>query len=132
VAGNKVYNGLKSARFGGENIAASTFNDRWTGPNSTNVNPGANKDKKPSNYYLEDGSFFRLNNMTLGYTLNDKLFKGSKLRVYTTMQNLFVITGYSGFSPELAGNGSPRDMSGIELDAYPTTRNFILGFNLQF
>lgn len=133
VSGNKIYNGLKGTRIdGGENIAYDTYKNRWTGEGSTNKNPGAARDSYASSYYLEDGSFFRINNITLGYTLKDILLENSKLRVYFTAQNPFIITGYSGFSPEISADGDPSSTSGIELSAYPTTRNFILGVNIQF
>ena len=141
VAGNKIYNGLKHGRIdGGENITEETYKHRWTGAGSTNKYPGANRDSYSSNYFLESGAFFRINNITLGYTWNDLVFKGSKLRVYGTAQNPFMFTGYSGFSPEISGystdptvaNGDPSGLAGIELTAYPTTRNFIFGVNLSF
>lgn len=141
VAGNKIYNGLKHGRIdGGENITADTFNDRWTGAGSTNANPGANRDSYSSSYFLESGAFFRINNITLGYTFYNLVFNGSKLRLYFTAQNPFMFTGYSGFSPEISGYsldntvpvGQPSGTAGIELSAYPTTRNFIFGLNLQF
>jgi len=145
VAGNKIYNALKGTRIdGGENVTAETFNQRWTGPGSTNVNPGAARDSYASSYYLESGSYFRINNITLGYTF-DKLYSStSKLRIYFSAQNPFMFTKYSGFSPEISGvsenssgiggssAGSPNGTSGIELSAYPTTRNFLFGLNLQF
>ncbi|MDU1903280.1 MAG: TonB-dependent receptor [Dysgonomonas sp.] len=141
VAGNKIYNGLKHGRIdGGENISYDTYKDRWTGAGSTNSNPGPNRDSYSSSYFLESGAFFRINNITLGYTLNDLVFTGSKLRLYFTAQNPFIFTGYSGFSPEVSGystdptvaNGDPSRTAGIELAAYPTTRNFIFGLNLSF
>lgn len=133
VAGNRVFNALKYGRIdGGENIAKSTFKGRWTGPGSTNKHPGANRDKEASTYYLESGSYFRINNITLGYTFNDLVFKGSKIRLYATAQNPFMFTDYSGFTPEIAGNGSPNETAGMEMNAYPTTRNFLFGVNLQF
>lgn len=133
VAGNKIYNGLKHGRVdGGENVAYDTFVNRWTGPGSTNTHPGANRDSYSSSYFLESGAFFRVNNITMGYTMNDLLLKGSKVRFYFTAQNPFIITGYSGFSPEISSDGDPSNISGIELTAYPTTRNFIFGLNLQF
>lgn len=133
VGGNKVYNGLKHGRInGGENIARDTFTKRWTGPDSTNAHPGANRDSYSSSYYLEGGSFLRINNITLGYTFNDLVFSGSKLRLYFTAQNPFIFTGYSGFSPEISSDGNPRLTPGIELSAYPTTRNFLFGLNLSF
>ncbi len=133
VAGNKVYNGLKGTRInGGENIAYDTYKNRWTGEGSTNTNPGAARDSYASNYYLEDGSFFRINNITLGYTLNDLVIDQSRLRFYFTAQNPFIITKYSGFSPEISSDGNPNSTTGIELSAYPSTRNFIIGVNIQF
>ncbi|MGD9557943.1 MAG: SusC/RagA family TonB-linked outer membrane protein [Mangrovibacterium sp.] len=133
VGGNRIYNGLKGTRIdGGENIAYDTWKDRWTGEGSTNSHPGAARDSYASSYYLEDGSFFRVNNITLGYSFNDLLVEKSKLRLYFTAQNPFVITGYSGFSPEISADGNPNGTTGIELSAYPTTRNFIFGVNFQF
>ncbi len=142
VYGNKIYNALKGVRInGGENIAYDTYKDRWTGDGTSNTNPGANHDSNASSYYLESGSFFRINNLTLGYTLNNALFKGSNLRFYFTAQNPLIFTNYSGFSPELSGYssdpnaanvGSPKETAGIETAAYPTTRNFIFGLNLSF
>ncbi len=141
VGGNKVYNGLKHGRIdGGENIAYDTYKNRWTGAGSTNSHPGANRDSYSSSYFLESGAFFRINNITLGYTFNDLVFEGSRLRLYLTAQNPFIFTGYSGFTPEISGysadtsvpNGDPTRTTGIELSAYPTTRNFIFGLNLSF
>lgn len=133
VAGNKVYNGLKGTRInGGENVAYETYKQRWTGEGSTNKHPGAARDSYASSYYLENGAYFRINNITLGYTLDNLVLDRSKLRIYFTAQNPFIITGYSGFSPEISSDGDPSGTSGIELSAYPTTRNFILGVNIQF
>lgn len=131
VGGNKVYNGLKGTRIdGGENIAAETFNNRWYGEGTSNVNPGANRDALASNYYLEDGAYFRINNITLGYTLKDVIGL-SKLRLYGTAQNPFMFTKYSGFTPELNQNGAPGDTAGIELSAYPNIKTFIFGVNIE-
>ncbi|MCI1681311.1 MAG: TonB-dependent receptor [Bacteroides sp.] len=134
VGGNKVYNGLKGTRInGGENISYDTYKNRWTGENSTNSNPGAGRDSYASSYYLESGAFFRINNITLGYTFNDIIMKGSNLRLYLTAQNPFIITGYKGYSPEVTTtDGAPNGTTGIELSAYPTTRNFLVGLNLSF
>lgn len=131
VGGNKIYNGLKGTRIdGGENIAAETFNNRWNGEGTSNVNPGANRDALASNYYLEDGAYFRINNITLGYTLKD-VIGISKLRMYGTAQNPFLFTKYSGFTPELNQNGVPVETAGIELSAYPNIKTFIFGVNIE-
>lgn len=132
VGGNKVYNGLKGTRIdGGENIAADTFNNRWTGPGTSNTNPGAERDALASSYYLEDGDYFRINNITLGYTFVD-MFNISKLRIYGTAQNPFMFTKYSGFTPELNNSGTPSETAGIELSAYPNIKTFIFGVNIEF
>lgn len=135
VGGNKVFNYLKYARISsGENIAYDTFKNRWTGEGSTNKNPGANRESIASTYYLESGRYFRINNITLGYTFKDLVFKGSNLRAYITAQNPFVFTPYKGFTPEIVGgeNGIPNGSAGIEMSAYPLNRSFLFGFNLQF
>lgn len=135
VAGNRVYNALKGTRIdGGENISLETFENRWTGEGSTNEHPGAARDTYASSYYLESGAFFRINNATLGYTFKNLYSNTSRLRVYITAQNPFMFTNYSGFSPEIVGEeqGVPAKTAGIELSAYPTTRNFLFGINFQF
>jgi len=132
AGGNKVYNGLKGTRVdAGENIAAETFNNRWTGPGTSNTNPGANRDALSSSYYLEDGDYFRINNITLGYTFKD-MFSLSRLRIYGTAQNPFLFTKYSGFTPELNNSGIPNETAGIELAAYPNIKTFIFGVNIEF
>ncbi|MGS2761956.1 SusC/RagA family TonB-linked outer membrane protein [Sinomicrobium sp. M5D2P9] len=135
LGGNKVYNGLANTRLGGENITVETFENRWTGEGSTNTHPGAYRDAIASSYWLEDGDFFRINNITLGYSFEDLTFF-SRVRFYVTAQNPFMFTNYSGFTPELnrsADNeyGDPTGTTGVELSAYPTTRTFIFGVNLQ-
>lgn len=130
VGGNKIYNGKKAQRFGGENIEASLLQNFWSlsTPNASNPKP-FNDVPLPSTYYLEDGSYLRVNNITLGYTLPEFL-KIEKVRLYVTATNPFLFTKYSGFSPEITGD--PLGGAGIELDAYPTNKTFLLGANLTF
>ncbi len=135
VAGNKIYNGLKGTRIdGGENISRETFLNRWTEENKSNTNPGATRDNLASSYYLESGAYFRINNLTLGYTIPKLYSSNSRIRMYVTAQNPFIFTKYTGFSPEITGanSGAPAETAGIELSAYPSTRNFIFGVNVQF
>ncbi|MBU2927667.1 SusC/RagA family TonB-linked outer membrane protein [Winogradskyella psychrotolerans] len=130
AGGNKIYNGLKGTRInGGENIAEDVFNYRWTGEGSTNSDPGANRDSYASSYYLEDGDYFRINNITLGYTLKDVIKGVSSVRLYATAQNPFMFTKYSGFTPEIIG--SSAGTGGIELSAYPTLKTFLFGVNIE-
>ncbi|MEO6636715.1 MAG: SusC/RagA family TonB-linked outer membrane protein, partial [Ginsengibacter sp.] len=136
TAGGKIYNGKKQSRGADprDNIETDIANNRWT-PNNPNTDvPRAHLGILPnSTYFLENGDFFRINNLTIGYTLSDNIiskYKISKLRVYVTAQNLATITSYSGFSPEVPSL-NPLN-AGIELNSYPSTRTFAFGVNLSF
>lgn len=135
VAGNKIYNGKKAQRFGNENIEYDYLNSFWTPstPNATNPRPD-NSVPIASSYYIEDGSYLRINNITIGYTLPELTDKINKVRIYATAVNPFVFTKYSGFSPEVSGgsSGDPLGRAGIELDAYPTNKTFLVGVNVSF
>lgn len=134
VSGNKIYNGKKAQRFGGENIEASLLDDFWLPSNTDATNPKPNNDIPiASTYYVEDGSFFRINNITVGYTL-PKISKSiEKIRCYFTAINPFLFTKYSGYSPEIVGDkgADPFGTAGIELDAYPTNKTFLFGLNIN-
>ncbi len=113
------------------------FLDRWTGPGSTNsfprVTTGATPNVLFSDFYVEDGSFMRLQSMQIGYTFGqdslDKL-KVDKLRFYLSATNLFTITNYRGFDPTTS-NGAPIG-GGIDQGFYPNPRTFLFGLNLNF
>ena len=127
--GNKVYNGKKAQRWGGENIEASLAN-YWTPDNThTNIPAPSNKVPVASDYYVESGNFLRINNITLGYSIPVNTKTISKLRVYLTAQNPFTFKAFSGFNPELPGGVLN---SGIELNPIPTTATYLLGVNLNF
>ncbi len=88
----------------------------------------------PSSWAIEDGSFLRLNNITLGYTLAPnalRAMKINKLRFYVTANNLAVITGYTGYDPEVSVRNSPLT-PGLDYSAYPKSRSFIIGVNATF
>lgn len=135
TAGGKIYNGKKAARGDfRDNVETETANNRWT-PNNTNTNiPRANTQELPaSTYFLEKGDFFRINNLTVGYTLPNGMlskFKIQTLRVFLTAQNIATFTSYSGFTPEIANGGTLA--AGIEAAIYPTTRTFAFGVNVGF
>lgn len=130
-AGNKVYNGKKGVRFGNDNVEADVAANRWTSTNTdTDVPRASNAVPTPSTYYVESGSFFRINNITLGYTVPTTRWAGvSNLRVFATAQNPVIFKKYSGYTPELPGNAIS---SGIELNIYPITSTYMAGFNLTF
>lgn len=87
----------------------------------------------PTSWAIEDGSFMRINNITLGYTFPVKLVnkvKINRLRVYATANNLAVVTGYSGYDPEVNVRSSNPVTPGVDYSAYPRSRTYILGLNL--
>jgi len=135
VGGNKIYNGKKAQRFGGENVEYALLDDFWTPstPNAENPKP-FNDVPIASTYYVEDGAFLRVNNITLGYNVPKFYDKIDKVRIYATAVNPFIFTKYTGYSPEVSGgnNGDPLGSAGIELDAYPTNKTFFLGLNVAF
>jgi TonB-linked SusC/RagA family outer membrane protein len=135
VGGNKVYNGKKAQRFGGENIEYDYLNSFWTPSTPNGSNPAPFNDvPRPSTYYIEDGSYLRINNITVGYTLPKFYEKIDKVRMYVTAVNPFLFTKYTGYSPEVSGgdNANPLGGAGIELDAYPTNKTFLFGLNVSF
>jgi TonB-linked SusC/RagA family outer membrane protein len=110
--------------------------DRWTGPGSTNSFPratiGAQSNILFSDFYVEDGSFVRMQNMQLGYSLSESALENSSirgLRFYAAVQNLFTLTEYQGYDPAVGGSGVG---AGIDLGIYPTPRQWLLGVNLKF
>lgn len=135
VGGSKVYNGKKAQRFGGENVENDVLDNFWTpsNPNAENPKP-FNEVPRASSYYVESGDFLRINNITLGYTFPKMIEKLDKVRLYVTAVNPFIFTNYSGYSPEIVGgdNANPLGTAGIELDAYPTNKTFLVGVNVVF
>jgi TonB-linked SusC/RagA family outer membrane protein len=130
--GNKVYNAKKGLRFGGNyNVEYDVATNRWTPGSGINNSPRAyNGTATVSDYYVESGSFIRVNNIALGYTFKSKKEKPvfKNLRVYANAQNPFLFTKYTGFTPELPG---PATAAGIELNIYPVSASYMLGINLQ-
>lgn len=135
VYGNDIFN---ANRLYTENMSVTTNQstavlDRWTGPGTSNSIPRAvfgdpNNNNRQSTRYIEDGSYLRLKNVNISYTLPVEKFKNTffnSVRVYVSGQNLFTITDYSGFDPEVGPNG-------IDNNIYPITRTFTLGATLGF
>ncbi|KAF2519979.1 SusC/RagA family TonB-linked outer membrane protein [Flavobacterium salilacus subsp. salilacus] len=135
VGGNKLYNGKKAQRFGGENVEYDILDSFYTPstPNASNPKP-SNDVPRASTYYVENGDYLRINNITLGYTIPLDIKGIDRVRLYATAINPFLFTNYSGFSPELSGNnnGDPLGTAGIELDAYPTNKSYLFGLNIDF
>jgi len=118
--------------------ANNTINvrDRWRKPGDQaeygrasfiNLNLALN-----SSQMVENASFFRVQNVNLGYTF-PKVGKLKGLRIYAEAQNLFILTSYKGFDPEVSSNGGLADRTaGVDYGAYPSTRTLLLGANLKF
>lgn len=140
--GNKIYNGLRMDLEGMSeeyNYAKSTLN-AWTPENHSGI-PRAvindpNYNSQTSDRFLEDGSYVRLKTLQLGYTLPRTLLDKAKIsncRLYLSFDNLFTLTGYKGFNPDLGRTSSILDR-GVDFGhvAYPLARTSMLGVQLSF
>ena len=113
------------------------FLDRWTGPGTSNTSPrvttGATGNNLFSDFYVEDGSFLRLQSVQLGYSVGQETLEKlqfSKLRFYVTGSNLFTLTKYRGYDPTTS-NGAPIG-GGIDQGFYPSPKTFLFGMNVTF
>lgn len=111
------------------------FLNRWTGEGSTDsfprVSTGPNSNGLLSDFYVEDGSYLRIQNIQLGYTFNMDNAKGiDKFRLYTSINNAYTFTKYKGYDPS-ASSGDPIG-GGIDQGFYPIPRTYMLGVNLKF
>lgn len=138
--GNDIYNATRlyatQSRNGRRNMLAEVT-DRWTETNASNLVPSTKGYVTNDVYsrFVEDGSFLRLKNVTLGYTLPKKWTQKAyikRMRVYATGQNLFCISGYSGYDPEVSTAGNNPMTPGLDWGAYPKSRVFTFGIDLQF
>ncbi|MDR1666675.1 MAG: TonB-dependent receptor [Bacteroidales bacterium] len=134
--GNKVYNHLRrylESPGDSYNVSAALL-DSWTEERPSDVLPGLSNMANDRYYgyvdsrYIEDASFLRLKNLTLGYTVNTgvlpRLNAPVKIRIFASADNLFTVTPYKGYDPEVA--------RGIDLGNYPTARTFSIGAKLTF
>lgn len=143
VQGNHVWNQTRWLIIGmGTDVESPTSTDilnRWTPENTNTTVAGfseTNTTYAQSSLFVENGSFIRLNNITLGYTFPQNGLIKNKLRnarLYVSAQNLFVITKYSGIDPELSSTPNWSDVAqGIDNGTYPATRTFTLGLKIGF
>ena len=110
---------------------------RWTGANSTNVNPlqttGATRNNVFSDYYVENGSFLRLRNVQFGYTLPKRIaqyFKTESLRVYVSANNWLTLTKYSGYDPDIGATAGTLS-SGVDYGFYPQAKTIMGGLTIK-
>lgn len=137
--GNDVYNATRMFNTQSQDERSNQLAevaDRWTPTHASNRVPSAKGYVKYELYsrFIEDGSFLRLKNITLGYTFPNKWTRKAyinRLRVYGTAQNLFCLTKYSGYDPEVNMKSSPL-MPGFDWGAYPKSKVFTFGVEVQF
>jgi len=139
VYGNKILNSTRADLDTPTGQKNSTQNvlDRWTPTNPSRTMPRAslNRSFLFSDALLEDGSYLRLSTLSLGYTLTGNALKVSsidKIRIYATGLNLWTWTNYSGYDPEVNQNAQHNVLKGIDSDAYPSARTYLVGINLTF
>jgi hypothetical protein len=139
VAGVKIYNYFRQNAYLNGAYGSNMFTeilDAWnyntqSGNSRISWLEDANQNyTNASDYYLENGDYLRLKNVTLGYTLPKKLLQGigmndTGIRFYVGAENLFTFTKYSGFDPEVGNHG-------VDGGAYPVARTFIVGLNVNF
>jgi TonB-linked SusC/RagA family outer membrane protein len=146
VSGNEIYSVVKYDLEGMTRLfnSGTAVLDRWT-PENTDTNvPRAisedpNQNARASDRFVEDGSYFRIKNFTLGYNVPSvgSLTKNglTRLRIYTTMQNLLTITNYkSGYDPEIGNRNAATNglTQGIDYGQFPQARSFVVGLQIGF
>jgi TonB-dependent starch-binding outer membrane protein SusC len=141
TSGNDIFN---ASRLEGEamndykNQLASTLN-RWTTPGQITDVPratfGEKHNSELSTRFIEDGSYLRIKAITLSYTLPKALLSKAKIadvKIYVTGQNLFTITKYTGYDPEVNAYGGNNLAQGVDYGTYPQNKTIIAGLNLSF
>jgi hypothetical protein len=114
--------------------------DYYSDTNTTSNNPrpiadASNNNLLISTRYVEDGSYLRIQNVTLGYSLPQDViakYSLSRLRLYGSAQNLFTFTDYTGYDPEIGSFNQNVLLSGIDNGRYPVARTFSIGLNVEF
>ena len=136
--GNKIFNCINRPDYATSNkMKEVMFDNRWTptNPNGTVPRAGANDIEKyvDSSAMIYDGSYFKIKQIQLGYTLPKNLLSKvgiSHTRVYASLDDFFTFSSYPGFDPEAAANATTG--MGVDKGAYPTSKKVVLGFNIEF
>lgn len=135
--GQEIYSATRRYDMNGTNYNAEWLN-RWTGEGTSDFYPRVTfvdnnlNGKTVSDFYIQDGSFVRLRNITLGYTLPQNITDAltiSKLRLYVSAENLYTFTRYKGYDPEIGGGVFDN---GIDRGIYPQARTIMTGISVTF
>tara|TARA_R110000868_G_scaffold21163_1_gene88243 strand:- start:895 stop:3870 length:2976 start_codon:yes stop_codon:yes gene_type:complete len=142
VSGNDIYNRGRSLILGRDGRipygTSAELRNTWSPSNTSGSIPSllATNVQNESSEFIEDGSFLRLKNISLGYTLRDsqalESIGADSLRLYISAQNLITITDYSGLDPEVNNGGQDDRLAGVDIGALPTSKTVTLGLNLKF
>lgn len=149
VYGNKILNYQESSLesfqnrsfVGVENVSLDYYQHHWTATNPSTkysratYNDDAVGSNVPSSAWIQNGSFLKLKNFTVGYTLPSSMAKKltvSKIRVYISTQNLFTITSYTGLDPEIGIQGGNPTQNGVDNGTYPSSKFYTVGLNVTF
>ncbi len=133
--GNLIFNSKKQARFGTYNFEVS-YLDRWTGEGSSNTEPritNGGHNYEVSDRFLEDGSYWRIRNISLGYSIPSGVlnkFNVQQFRIYLSGTNVFTSTEYTGYAPEFT-SGDVLSV-GIDRGIYPIAKTYNVGLNVSF
>lgn len=138
VAGNQIAKSYRNWTNKPFNNYTTDILGAWDGEGTSNTMPAVNGSSINRSYiselYIENGDYFRITNITLGYDLK-KMAKSlpiSQFRIYGTVQNAFTVTKYSGMDPEVGYNAGESWATGIDLGYYPSARTFMVGCNIKF
>ena len=145
--GNKIYvqvNQDIEGFYRGFPVTQRYFDERWTGEGSSNTQPrpswtAKSNNARPSSRFLEDGSYLRLKNLQIGYTIPARVLdmvKISQARIYLSGTNLLTLTKYPGLDPEMTVSDNSKDegvrASGIDWGTYPSAMTFMFGIDITF
>lgn len=135
LAGHKIFNGLRRWDLSTSNYQTTVMN-RWHGEGTSNTYPRITSDDQNGNFttasdfFLEDASFIRLKDISLGYTFNQlKKFNIQQCRLYVSALNLLTFTKYTGYEPEVTGGVLGQ---GLDRGVYPQPKTFTVGLNVSF
>lgn len=138
VAGNKICNQIRRLDVETSNYTTAALG-RWVGAGTSNTHPrlieGEDVNEnyvKMSDFYLEDGAFFRLRTFQIGYSLPKMTLKNigiEKIRLSASCNNMFTLTKYNGYNPEIGGS---QGIYGIDRGVYPQARSFMFGIDVAF
>lgn len=135
--GNDIYNASRmeiEGMYDGKNQSTAVL-DRWKIPGQITGVPKAKFDMKNSTYFVEDGSYLRVKDVTLSYNVRSKLLRKwgiNRCQPYFTATNLITWTDYSGMDPEVNQWGNNGGIQGIDWGTYPHSKSFIFGVNIEF